>query len=230
MSISLQDLRAVPLFSEFHDPDLAFLAPAVQVRSYPARAAIFGEGDIAPGIWLVRRGRVRVYRIAPSGREFTLCLARPEQLPCFGMCPLFEGKACPAHAEALDPTEILFIPRDRALALAQQQRVMAQVLARILGNHFRHLAYVSTGLALRCSTPRLVDLLLNYAQEQGRATTRGIELDLDITHELLASLLGTTTQMVAQDLVHLKRSGVVDARGKHIVIVKPDRLAEMGRV
>ncbi len=230
MSISLQDLRAVPVFSSFGDSDLAVLAQVVQVHNYPARAAIFGEGSFSSGLWLVHRGRVRVYRIAPSGREFTLCLARPQQLPCFGLCPLFEGQMCPAHALALDPTEILFIPRERVWVLAQQQRAMAQVLAQILANHFRHLARVSTGLALRCSAPRLVDLLLAYAKEQGQVTTRGIELDLDVTHELLASLLGTTTQMVEQDLLQLKRAGAVDARRKHIVILNPNKLAEMIRV
>ncbi len=229
MSISLQDLRAVPLFSRLGDSDLAVLAQVIQVHSYAARAAIFGEGDCPPGLWLVYRGRVRVYRISSSGREFTLCLARSQQLPCFGLCPLFEDKVCPAHAQALDPTEILFIPRERIFALAQQ-RTIGQLLAQALANHFRHLARVSTGLALRCSTPRLVDLLLEYAEERGRATTRGIELDLDVTHDLLANLLGTTTQMVEQDLLQLKRAGAVYAHRQHIVILNPDKLAEMVRV
>ena len=104
---------------------------------------------------------------------------------------------------------------------------MASLIARVLANHTRYLMRLNSGLALRCSMTRLVDLLLTYMEERGRATGRGIELDLDITHELLASVLGATPQMVAQDFLKLERAGVVDARGKHILILRPERLAAM---
>ncbi|MEW5720037.1 MAG: helix-turn-helix domain-containing protein [Chloroflexota bacterium] len=58
-------------------------------------------------------------------------------------------------------------------------------------------------------------------------TERGIELDLDVNQNLLASMLGTTPQMIAQDFARLERAQVLDAQGKHIVILSIERLKRM---
>ncbi|RIK32896.1 MAG: hypothetical protein DCC52_04495 [Chloroflexi bacterium] len=206
-TVTIEDLRAIFLFAKFQDSELATIREMIAARAYPARTIIFSQGDPSPGLWFVQRGRVRLYRVAPSGREFTLCLARPDSLPCVGACP--------------------FIDRARALASAAHHTAVARLFGQVLANHSRLLMRLSTSLALHCTTPRLIDLLLTYADERGRATTRGIELDLDVDQQLLASVLGATPQMVAHDFLKLERAGVIDARGKHIVILRMERLKSM---
>lgn len=227
MTVSAQDLRAIFLFAKFEDSELALVSDLITARDYAARSILFAQGDPSPGLWFVQRGRVRLYRVAPSGREFTLCIARQDSLPCLGACPLFDGDQCPANAQALEDVTVYFVDRQRALELAAHHSGMAHLFARVLANHSRYLMRLSSGLALRCSTPRLVDLLLNYANERGHMTERGIELDLDVSQQMLASVLGTTPQMVAQDFLMLKRAGAVNVHGKHIVILSTERLKTM---
>ncbi|MCG3139311.1 MAG: hypothetical protein HDKAJFGB_00174 [Anaerolineae bacterium] len=226
-TVTIEDLRAIFLFAKFQDSELATIREMIAARAYPARTIIFSQGDPSPGLWFVQRGRVRLYRVAPSGREFTLCLARPDSLPCVGACPLFDGDHCPATAQALEDSTVFFIDRARALASAAHHTAVARLFGQVLANHSRLLMRLSTSLALHCTTPRLIDLLLTYADERGRATTRGIELDLDVDQQLLASVLGATPQMVAHDFLKLERAGVIDARGKHIVILRMERLKSM---
>lgn len=227
MSVSPNDLRSISLFAQFDDAELALVCDLTIAREYAPRAIVFLQGEPSPGLWFVRRGRVRLYRVAPSGREFTLCVARAGVLPCMGACPLFDGAPTPANAQALEPATVYFIDRQRALATAADHAGMARVLARVLANHARHLTRLTAGLALRCSAPRLSELLLTYADECGRVTARGIELELDLSHQLLASVLGATPQMLAQDFLKLERAGVVDAQGRHIVILDVARLKTM---
>ncbi|MBI4786495.1 MAG: Crp/Fnr family transcriptional regulator [Chloroflexi bacterium] len=227
MTIPLEELRTSLLFGNLADEELLAVGEVVSAREYPARALVFTQGERLDGLWFVRRGRVRLYRVSPTGREFTLCIARRDHLPCMGMCPLFDGNLAPAHAQALEPTTIYFIERTRAYQLAAESRGIADLLARVLANHTRYLTQLSAGLALRCSLPRLNELLLGYAEERGRAGPRGIELQLDLTREMLASVLGTTPQMVTQMFQRLEQAGLVDARGKHIVILDKERLAKM---
>ncbi len=227
MSVSPQDLRSIFLFSKFDDADLAEVCQAICARDYPPRAIVFAQGEPSPGLWFVRRGRMRLYRSGDTGRELTLCLARCDSLPCLGGCPLIDGDVAPVTAQALEPTTLYFLERQRALDIAARNVAMAHLVSRVLANHSRRLARLSSDLAFRCSIPRLVDLLLTYARDRGRPTARGIELDLDITRELLASVLGTTSQMIAQDFLRLEREGLVDARGKHIVLLSPARLTQM---
>jgi CRP/FNR family transcriptional regulator len=227
MTVSAQDLRAIFLFAEFEGSELDLVQEIVTARGYSAGTMIFLQSEPSPGLWFVRHGRVRLYRIAPSGREFTLCIARSGSLPCMGACPLFDGDRCPANAQALDDATVYFIDRQRALEIARDHSGMAHLFARVLANYSRYLMRLSSGLALRCSTPRLIDLLLTYADERGRTTGRVIEFDLDVSRYLLASMLGTTPQMIAQDLLDLKRAGIVDAQGKHILILDRQRLKQM---
>lgn len=227
MGVSSNSLTAISLFDGFNDDELAIICKAVSEREYAEGAMIFVQGEASPGLWFVQSGRVRLFRVAASGREFTLCIARPGHLPCLGMCPLFDGDLCPANAQALESTTVYFIERQRATEFGLRQPQMAKLYARVLSNHYRRLTHIVSGLALHCSAPRLVDLLLSYADEYGRATTRGIELDLDVSQDMLASTLGVTRQMVAQDFLKLERAGAIDARGKHIVIRDLKRLTAL---
>jgi CRP/FNR family cyclic AMP-dependent transcriptional regulator len=227
MDISVQDLRSISLFASFADSEIADLGRIALRRDYAPHQLAFTQGEPSPGLWFVRRGRVRLYRVNQSGREFTLCIARPDNMPCLGGCPLMDGETSPASAEALEPTTVHFVERERAREIARRHKAMGRLLAVVLANHSRHLARLSSSLALRCSLPRLADSLLTFADERGRKTERGIELNLDITQELLASVLGTTPQMIAQDFLKLEQAGILDARGKHILILQPRQLAEM---
>ncbi len=227
MNVTIEDLRSIFLFAPFDDAELALVREMITARDYTPRTIIFAQGEPSPGLWFVRRGRVRLYRLAPSGREFTLCIARLDRLPCMGACPLFDGDKCPANAQALDEATIYFIDRQRALAMAADHAGMVTLFARVLANHSRYLMQLSSSLALRCSSSRLIDLLLTYADERGRATARGIELDLGVSQQLLASMLGATSQMIAHDFLRLERAGVIDAQGKRIVILNMERLKSM---
>ncbi len=227
MNVSPDDLRSIFLFAHFDAAALAEVCQAMRARDYAARALVFAQGEPSPGLWFVRRGRVRLYRTSAAGREFTLCIARRDRLPCLGGCPLIDGDLCPVTAQALEPATLYFLERQRALDLAATSASVARLVSRVLANHARHLTRLSCGLALRGSMPRLADLLLTYADERGNATDRGIELDLDLSHELLGTVLGMTPQMIAHDFLRLEREGIVDARGKHIVIRCIERLAKM---
>lgn len=227
MSVSPQDLRSICLFARLDDTELATVCQAIRARDYPARAIIFAQGEPSPGLWFVQHGRIRLYRISDAGREFTFCIARRESLPCLGGCPLIDGDLSPVTAQTLEPSTLYFLERQRALELATKSAPMAQLFSRVLANHARHLTRLSSGLALYCSLPRLIDLLLTYADERGCATERGVELDLDVSHELLGTVLGMTPQMVTNDFLQLKQAGVVDARGRHIVIHSIDCLKKM---
>ncbi len=227
MSVSPQDLRSIFLFAKLGDAELAAVCQAIRARDYPARALVFAQGEPSPGLWFVQRGRIRLYRASDSGREFTFCIARHDSLPCLGGCPLIDGDLSPVTAQALEPSLLYFLERQRALAIAAESTPMAQLFSRVLANHARHLTRLSSGLALRCSLPRLIDLLLTYADERGCETERGVELDLDVSHELLGTILGMTPQMVTNDFLQLEQAGVVDARGRHIVIHSIDCLKKM---
>ncbi len=225
--VECRDLRKIPLLKDFDDSDLQLLGRVVQVFEYPAHAVVLSAGEVNRGLWFIQSGRLRVYRLDPAGHEFTMRIAQPGDSCCLGMCPLFSGHICTSCAEALEPTRVYFIESMRALTLGRSSAAFARLMGLILARNYRHLIHVSINLALECSTPRLVDLLVKYAQEHGRPGAGGVELVLDINREVLASLVRATPQMIARDLTRLGQAGVLNVRRKQMIIPNLERLSGM---
>ena len=87
-----------------------------------------------------------------------------------------------------------------------------------MADRYRHFTKLTTALALHCIRVRVADALLCQAGLRGEQTQRGIELDLDMTQEMLASCVGTDRAVVARTLLQFEREGILQAQGKHITL------------
>ena len=223
--VSPTTLRQLPFFAAFSPSDLELLAGLLIERSFQPGELIFLEGEPSTGLWFVARGRVKLYRIASSGKEQILCLVGPQT--CFGGCPVFDGDVYPATAQAVDQVTLYILPRAEALALAEQSPELARIMLRLFGTRLRHLSRVADGLAFQNVVGRLATFLVDYADQTGTPSAEGIQLHLDLTQEDLAALLGTARQMVSRAFLCLERQGAIRARRRRICILNIDRLRQL---
>ena len=70
-------LKGTALFSALSDAELASLAKRTVIRSFASAELIFSEGEPCTGFYIVSRGRVRIFKISPGGREQVLALEGP---------------------------------------------------------------------------------------------------------------------------------------------------------
>jgi CRP/FNR family transcriptional regulator len=222
-------LQIIPFFAEFAPNELDGIAALMIERAYQPGEVIFSERQPSPGLFFVARGRVRVFKTSPRGREQTLCLMTPRT--CFGGCPIFDGDLSPVTAQALESATVYILPRSAAIAGAKNDPAAAKALMRVFGSRMNQLAGIAEGLTFKCATQRLAEVLLAHADERGRPTAQGIEIELDLTQEKLASLVGCAREVVTRSLLRLERLGAIEARGRRILIQDRDKLAraEMGR-
>lgn len=216
----------LPPFDKLDAKELQVLDDLIVVRTFAPGEIIFVEGERSEGLWFIHSGRVRIYKSSPGGRELTLCLAHARNQFCMGTCPLFDDEVNPGTAQAVEAATLLFIHRQKAMARAAASPAVGRALGAVLADRYRHFSRLATGLALRCTQSRVAQLLLEYADMHGRETGAGIELDMDLNQEMLASLVGADRTMVARTLATFQRRGILALGRPRVVISNRKKLEE----
>ncbi|HET7565535.1 MAG TPA: Crp/Fnr family transcriptional regulator [Gemmatimonadaceae bacterium] len=204
-------LRQLPIFSELDDVALQRLAERCVPRTVGAGHLLFATGEECRGLYIIERGRVRIFRVSPDGREQVLHVegaGRP-----VAELPLFDGGPYPASAITMEDTALVFLPRSDFEYLYRTHPDIAQAVIRGLGKRLRHLVHVAETLAFRDVAARLAMLLADYADRSDARTAAGVELQLDRTQEELALEIGTARESVSRAMKQLRRKGLIESLG-----------------
>jgi CRP/FNR family transcriptional regulator len=179
-------------------------------RSVAAGAQIFAEGTACAGLHILIAGMVRLHRCNSEGRLHTLnVLSAPAT---FNEVAAVDGANNPFDATAVTAADVLVIHHDALLdLLAAHPRLMAntmQQLARLNREYLERLE----DMTFRTIPSRLAKLFLHetiYAETPSPTT---------LTQEEIASILGTTREVVGRALRSLLNAGLLTRRGRHVYI------------
>jgi CRP-like cAMP-binding protein len=206
-------------------PCFAGVAPAVLHRQneaahkhvYQAGAMIFAEGQACAGFHVVKEGMVRIYRISPEGRMHTLSLLRP--LATFNEVAAVDGRANPYSATALTQTSVFRIAHEPFMELLRQNpdllRHYLQALAQVNREYIERLE----DMTFRTIPSRLAKLFLH------ESTYAIADMPSKLTQEDLASILGTTREVVGRAMRGLLNAGLLQRRGREVYIADREGLA-----
>jgi CRP/FNR family transcriptional regulator len=210
-------LARVPLFQGLTAEELGPLAARMVERRYQAGQMLFGEGEPCEGIYLILEGRVKIFKTSPSGREVTLAVeGAPSSV---AEVPLFDGGPYPASVVALEEVTAGFIhTRDFRQACRQYPELALKMLA-VVGRRLRQLVALIEAVTFGSVRRRLAALLLEFGEEAGAAT-----FTLPLTHQELASRLGTVREVVSRNLSRFQFEGLIRSSGRRIELLDPDGL------
>ena len=214
-------LSRLQLFNGLPEEDLQALSGIVVERSYAAGQQIFAEGDRAVGLNIVFSGRVKIFKLAPNGKEQILHIMGPGHPSA--EVPVFQGGRYPAGADAIEASRILFIPRGGLIDMIRKNPALALDMLAVLSRRLREFAATIENLSLRGVPERLAAYLLHVSDpEKGAA-----EFDLGIKKGLLANVLGTTGESVSRVLAKMSQAGMLRVQGKKIAILDRRALADV---
>ncbi len=222
-------LGELRLFRGLGPEALEQIAARCVVRKAPARRLLFRMGDPCEGLWVVVRGRVRIYRANRSGREQVLHDQGPGQP--LAEVPLFDGGPCPANARAEEDTELLFLPRADFELLYRTEPAIADAVIRDLGRRLRGAVRLIEKISLRDVPSRVGLTLLEFAAAApgpggvgGDGSDRARPFELPLTQTELAESLAATRESVARALRTLREEGLIEQEGARVRIPDPEAL------
>ena len=222
---AVQDiLRQTPYFADIEQSELDAIARAVVERSYRRGDPVFLEGHSCEGLYVVKSGRVRVYKISPEGREQVLLIAGPGDT--FNEVPVFDGGPNPASVEALEPTVLLLLPKSALLAMMEAHPEIGRAFMRTFALRIRQLVGLVEELSFKSVTGRVARILLDQLPDP---TGEGGQSPRRLTQREIAAMVGTAREVAGRALKALEQQGAIRIERGRIVIVDRERLASLGR-
>ena len=185
-----------------------------------AGETVFLQGDRHNGIFLIESGRVRIYYAGPSGREITLAYWTPGHF--IGGPELFGGGFHIWSASVVETARLAYLPGGAIRQLALTVPAVALCLIEGLVAKGKCYSALVQMLGTRSVTERLAQLLLILAELDERGGQMAVKRR--ITHEQIASIVGSTRQWVTSTLRRFQKRGIIHIQRGTIIIERADLL------
>lgn len=209
-------LKKTPLFASLTETETKALAARTARKRFQKDEQLFAEGDPCTGLYLVAAGKIRIFKLSPSGREQILAVEGPGS--SFAELPVFDGGNYPAAASAVEDTEVLFISRKDFQNFCREHPDVGLKVIAVVGARLRRLVGLIEELSFTTVRQRLIALILRLAQAGGVRSTEGVRIELTKSHQDLAAELGTVRELVSRNLSRLEAEGFLDVEGRKIVV------------
>jgi len=206
-------LGKTALFGSLPEADLVAVAGSMRKATFESGQTIFTRGDAGSEIYLVVEGRVRLSVFSPDGRALSFKHANAGDV--FGEIAALDGGGRTADAIALTPVEVMTLAQARLNALIETNPRVARAAIAFLCLRLRETSEQTEGIALHPIEVRLARFLLSRLKQ--RETGPEVPLDLGMSQNELALLIGASRQKVNAALAHLEEAGAVKRTGSRLV-------------
>jgi len=218
-----QLIAGVPLFQSLTESDRETLAGSFVRHSFDRGEMIFRQGDQGVHLYLVESGRIKITTLAPDGREAFVAIMGPGQV--FGELSLFEGQQRTADARAMEPTLLHALAHDDFRPYVAAHPEVAWELLRVLARMVRRQDQAIQDMVFLDVGGRVARRLLDLAQQHGDPSGDGtVRIDVPITQEELAQMVGASRESVNKALGSFMDRGWVTLEGRHYIITDTDSL------
>ncbi|MCK4725249.1 MAG: Crp/Fnr family transcriptional regulator, partial [Anaerolineales bacterium] len=208
-----------PYFSDLSPQILAEVILGMRLYCFERREIVFWEGDENPGLHVIRKGSVKLFKISPRGRELVIRVV--DEGATFNEVPVFDHQPNPVNVSAVEESELWVIESDLLRSCIAQYPELAQSVIHNLCVNLRMLLGTVEELSFYQVTNRLARLINKLPAEQLQGSKEG-----RLTQDDLAARLGTVREVVARSLKELERSGAIDVNRGQIRVVDDERLVE----
>ena len=216
----------VNLFENLAAENLKVLSHYTQGFRYKKGETIYMPGDPATTVYFLKAGRMKLVYLDPSGRRFTVAICRPGQP--FGELGLSKEQSHYRFlAQALTDIELCSISKDSLLAFAGENPQLSLRLAKWVGDQLNEIQIRLEELLFQDVPTRMARVLLRLADEYGQTVPEGVLIDLPLTHQELAELIGSTRETSSLTLSALQREGFLVRQKRRFLL--PDVAALRAR-
>lgn len=206
-------IRRIPLFAELNDADLAALAQRAVEKKYQAGEQVFYEGEPCRGLFLLIEGAVKISKTSSSGREVMLAMIpAPSGV---AEVTVFDGDPYPASAIATQAATALFIDARDFFQLCHSNPAIALTSLKVVGRRLRQLVATIERISFGSIRQRLAAQILEFGTDQ---------FTLPMTHQELASRLGTVREVVTRNLGRFQAEKLIEVSGREVRILDRDGL------
>ena len=206
------------LFHSFTEKEIDILIASTLLKSVSKGEQIFSEGLEATAFFIVVSGKVKIYKLSPDGKEYTLHIHGPGEP--IAEAAIFDSMTYPASCTALEDATLVRISREGFLNLIKKYPELSLKIMSGYSKRLRQFVSKIEELTLKDIKSRVARYLLeNSVVENGETVYH-----LAHSKKELSSLLGTIPETLSRTLAFLKQKHLIVEKDNIIVIPDPNSL------
>ncbi|QEG22490.1 Crp/Fnr family transcriptional regulator [Mariniblastus fucicola] len=224
MADSYWYIKNCDLFSQVSPDDVAWLESKSKMRKLKRGETVYLPDDSSDDILLVASGRVKICHATPEGKQSILGFIDPGEI--FGELALLDSSSGrEGQAEAAEKSIVVAIPKNELLAIVQKYPSIVLGVTKLIGLRRQRIERRLRNLLFRSNRDRVIHLLLELTEKYGHRSSVGVELQIRLSHQEMASIIGSTRETVTVVLGQLQSEGMLTIARRRIVLLSIDRLA-----
>lgn len=198
----------VPIFNHLAKEQMKEIAEVIRHFDYKKGESIYRAGEQSDSLYIVRQGKIRIYRLSDSGKEQLVRILRPGDFT--GELALFNENIHESYAEAMEETNLCTISRnDLQTLLSKYPAIALKILAE-----FSSRLEQSEKQTARFATEKVETRLALFLAECRDDEHLSNEFILPMSKKDIASYLGTTPETISRKLLDLEEMGYIRQKAK----------------
>lgn len=197
------------------------LADDRESRMYKKRDIIYEEGKTPRHLYVLKSGKVKIFRTNEDGKEFILNIATEGDF--IGYTDLLKGGNHADSAAVLQDAELILIPKDDFLNLIYHDNEVAARMIKMIASNVSDREQQLIDLAYNSVRKRVADALVNVHERYEKTGQHKI----DLLREDLANLAGTAKETLIRTLSEYKTEKLIDIQDNMIIILDAEKLRNM---
>jgi CRP/FNR family transcriptional regulator, cyclic AMP receptor protein len=218
-------LREVDLFAGLSPAQLKEISRTLPMTTCQVGGLVTSPDEDDERLYIVKRGRVRLYRLTPDGKQLTLDLLDKGRI--VGRMSWLGQELNEVYAEAVEDALICSFTPDELRRLIDRYPSIGVNIIRYLSDRLTVSEREREVMAYRSVEQRLAARLLELLDRFGVPEDGGVAIDARLTQQELADMIGTTRETLAQTVSRLRERGVLQMSNQRVVIQDRDTLEEL---
>lgn len=210
-------LTMVPIFNHLNQEQMKKIMPRIKEAKFKKNELIYSGGDASDTLYVVRRGRIKLYRLSASGKEQLIAFLNPGEFT--GELALFREGTYGRFAEATMETECCTINRKDLQEFLLEYPTIALKLLQEFSNRIETSEKQQTSYATEKVETRIAMFILESLDSNSTM------VELDMSKKDMASYLGTTPETISRKLKEFESAGLIKSHSnKKIEVLDEDEL------
>ncbi|HJS01198.1 MAG TPA: Crp/Fnr family transcriptional regulator [Flavobacterium sp.] len=203
--------------------ELVKLAECKTSRLVKKGEVIFEEGENVNGIFCIKDGVCKLTKLSPNGKDHIVKLVTKGEL--LGQRSMISDEPVNLSAVALEDMQVCFVPKSEIMGFFDKNNQFSMNVMRTICGDLKDADSQMVNMAQKTVKERLAETLLYLQDTFGK--NEDDTLKIQLTRDELASIIGTATESCIRLLSDFNKSGLIEIKGKKILLKNIPKLKKM---
>ncbi len=218
--------RHKSIFCNIDKDEIQEIDEAKGCHFYQKGQTLFKEGHYTNGIYCVNKGKIKLYKDGPDGKEQIIRFAKEGDI--IGYRALLADEKLSASAKTLEETTVCFIPKSVLFSLLKKDFDLTRGIMKLLSHDIGEATKILTDMAQKPVRERVAEMLLILKETFG--TNDEGYINVTLSRDEIAGMVGTATESTIRILSEFKKDKLIETSGKKIKIIDLPQLTFVANV